>query len=104
MREGALKGRTTTAQANGLGPRIPSLSWRPALKGRNSLPGDLWTQAVERVKKSAGPVILSVAKDLHCFVLNEILQMLRCAQHDGFNFVTRSLAWAELGRPFGAEG
>jgi hypothetical protein len=46
--------------------------------------------AHEGVKKSASPVILSEAKDLHLFLFKEIMQMLRFAQHDRTDFFTPS--------------
>ena len=45
---------------------------------------------IEAVKKCAATVILSAAKDLQLFVCKELLQMLRCAQHDSFDFFTPS--------------
>jgi len=41
----APKGRTSTAQANGLGPRA-RLFWQQALKGRNSVAGRTRTPAI----------------------------------------------------------
>ena len=38
--------------------------------------------ASQAAEKRSNAIILSEAKDLHWFVFKEILQMLRCAQHD----------------------
>jgi hypothetical protein len=40
-------------------------------------------------EKTSSTVILSAAKDLHSFVLQKIMQMLRCAQHDKYAISNR---------------
>jgi hypothetical protein len=62
------------------------------------------TQAVEGVKKSILPVILSAAKNLQLFVFKKINADASLLLSMTAYFFTPSLAWAALGRPFGAEG